>query len=161
MSVVVELSRDEMMWAAQGGCLRYIDAQLKRRQENFSHWDPWGRDILGCLAECAVAKYKNAYWTPCHDRPHGVADLGTDKQVRSSPNPRSPLTIYKTDKSDHSFLLVITQPPKFTLVGWMHGKDAKQPQYWKDTNVNAPAFFVPQADLRPLKAEASPLQEAA
>lgn len=160
MSVTVTLTRDEMLFAAQGGCQRYIDALLKGRREYFRHKDPWGRDILGALAECAAAKHYGDYWTPCYENPHGVADLGEDRQIRSSPNPGTPLTVYETDSDDHAFLLIHTAPPEFTLLGWAYGHEAKQPQYWQDKGVLKPAFFVPQADLRPVR-QATHLQVAA
>lgn len=143
----IELTRDEMIFAAHGGVIRQVDAILRGRKDQFIPKDYWSTHVLGAMAECAVAKWRNRYWTPCYDEPTGVADLNAVSQVRSSPNPSSPLIVRRRDKAKHAFILVVTRPPVFELMGWLWGHEAKQEEFWQG-NLDPPAWFVPQERLR-------------
>lgn len=151
--VVVQLTRDEMIFAAQGAVIRNIDALLQGRQAIFG--DPqnelWVRNIVGTLGECAAAKYLNRYWTPVYERPTGVADIGRRSEVRSSTNPNAPLRVYERDHDAHAYLLVLVAAPKFTLVGWLWGREAKQPRFEvPKRDATDRTWCVPQSELRPV-----------
>lgn len=159
-AVTVTLSRDEMIFAAQGAVIRNIDALLKGRKPIFGNpqRELWVNNMVGALAECAAAKHFERYWTPCYERPTGVADLGRRSQVRASTNMSSPLRVYERDNEDHAFLLVLVQAPQFTLAGWMWGRDAKQPEWEVDRrDATDRTWCVPQDRLRP----AAPVARAA
>lgn len=145
----VTLTRDEMIFAAHGGVVRNIDAILKGRRTIFGNpqRELWANNMIGALAECAVAKSLGRYWTPLYDQPTGVADIGTRTQVRSSLNPDATLRVYERDKPDHAFILVVVKAPCFSLVGWQWGHEAKQDKYRANGDGEA-TWAVPQAELR-------------
>lgn len=150
----VTLTRDELIFGAQGAVIRNIDALLKGRTPIFGNpqRELWVNNIVGALAECAVAKFFGRYWTPCYDAPTGVADVGKRMQVRSSTNEQSPLRVYERDQPDHAFVLVIVRAPVFTLAGWMWGHEAKADE-WERAQGDATdrTWCVPQSSLREVR----------
>lgn len=154
--ITVELTRDEMLYAAQGGVQRRVDAALAGRKDYFHFGDPWERDVLGSMAELAFARSRDHYWFPVYDRPESVeADVGRRWQVRSSKKADAPLVVREKDRDDQAFVLVTCDIPRFTIVGWMWGGSAKQDRWRVEASGGKPAcWMVPQADLRSLEPEA-------
>ena len=37
--------------------------------------------------------------------------------------------MYERDRDDHAFLLVLAEAPRFTLAGWLWGREAKKPEW--------------------------------
>jgi hypothetical protein len=149
----IELTRDEMMMAANGGVLRQIDALLKRRQDQFRPPDPWKNHIYGALGEMALAKARDHYWFPAYDHPSKVeADVGKNWQVRSHDRPNGELIVRERDRDDQAFVLaVLDDLPTVKLIGWIWGRDAKQDRFARPADAGKPpAWFVPQAALSPL-----------
>ncbi len=148
----VTLTREEMTFAAFGGVTRQINALERRRADQFQPRDYWGTHSLACMAEAAVAKWKDRYWTPFYDADHPPQSPDFKGiEIRSSPDPRRPLTLRERDKpkANSAFILVITNPPVFDLKGWLWGHEAMADEYWQDSNP-PPCWFVPQNALHPI-----------
>jgi hypothetical protein len=133
----VTLTRDELIWATQGGVIRQIDALLKNRVQFFG--DPqtslWITNIQGCIGEVAAAKFFGAYWTPNYDNPSRVPDFGVRGQARSSSRIDAPLRMWEKDDPEHTFVRVWVQAPHCYLVGWLPGEEAMVPEWEKPPQV--------------------------
>jgi hypothetical protein len=55
--------------------------------------------------------------------------------------------IIRPGDPDGIYVLVTGQCPTFTIVGWIHSSDAKQPHYWRSPDGGPGAWFVPQRKL--------------
>lgn len=109
--------------------------------------DPWAADVEGALAEMAVAKHMDRYWSPASSQaPHTIpGDVGP-LQVRSTTRPNGCLILHPNDPDEAVFWLVTGSAPTYTLAGWIRGADGKLEQYWRE-DTGRPAFFVPQTAL--------------
>jgi len=60
--------------------------------------------------------------------------------------------VFKKDKDKKPFILAIPDFRKsgvhVSIKGWVYGEDAKQKEYWRQSDVNC--YWVPQSDLRPI-----------
>ncbi len=111
----------------------------------------WHTHINGALGEVAVAKYLGRYWDgmgalgDLH-----AADVGGGVQVRWTGKPNGDLILHPSDADDKPFVLVTGDAPRFTLHGWILGRDGKLETYWRDPAGGRAAFFVPQNKLVPI-----------
>ena len=79
------------------------------------------------------------------------ADDVADWQVRSTRGPTNRLIVHKTDHDDKRYILVRADLPRFVLVGWILGRDAKRDEWWTDpTGKGRWAYFVPASALHPM-----------
>jgi hypothetical protein len=79
-------------------------------------------------------------------------DIGHGIEVRATHHKNGHLLVFEKDGNEKPFVLAI---PDFqqsgisvSMEGWMYGKDAKQKQYWRDSDVGC--YWVPQSDLNPI-----------
>ena len=161
MTVTVKLTSTELAFAGFTGVMRQISALQHRRSDaNGKGWptrsvsEHWGFEIDGAAAEMAVAKYLGRYWRPLAERGRlssVPADIGENVQVRSTRNPAGPLIVHPRDDDAHVFVLVITRPPCFDLIGWLYGREAKRDEWWF-IGVPHPAFFADQCELHDIAA---------
>jgi hypothetical protein len=59
--------------------------------------------------------------------------MSSDLHVRWTTRSNGPLVIRPGDP-DGVYVLVTGQCPTFTVMGWIHSYDAKQPCYWRSPN---------------------------
>ena len=107
--------------------------------------DEWGTDIEAACAETAVAKVNNiyhAYTMTTFKNP----DVG-EYEVKHSPRLDYNLILSGTILDDDIFYLVLGMAPKMRVIGWLKGKDVKQPKYWRE---DMQAYIAPQKDLIPV-----------
>jgi len=155
----VTLTAGEAALGAIEGVFRRIRAVYKgythlNNLDRNSEADGWGNELDGALAEQALCKWANVYWTGLEHE--GAMDAGF-AQARSTRNPRGCLVLHKKDKPHHLVVLVIADLPRFHLVGWLRTGDGQQQRYWSEKVKGRPAYFIPQSDLNPM----SSLLEAA
>ncbi|HEU4975274.1 MAG TPA: hypothetical protein VFT50_09310 [Baekduia sp.] len=158
----VELTADECRAAAYAGIHRRLDCIARGRTEIHgaaAGGDYWTIDIEAAAGELAVAKALGVFWVgdtdPITDR-HGGDVAGL--QVRHTRRPDGSLILHDRDHDHHVFVLVVGAMPAFTIPGWIHGANGKQPEFWRQPpRVPRAAFFVPQSALTPL----APAQPAA
>ena len=109
--------------------------------------------ILGACGEIAAARVLGRYWGGDVNS-FKRADIGRNVQVRTRSRHDWELLVRPDDDSEAIFILVTGAPPRLRVHGWMQGHDAKRADWLRDHGGRPPAFFVPQAALRPLKASA-------
>lgn len=113
----------------------------------------WDTGIVGALGEIAVAKYLGRYW-------EGMGALGDyaaldvrGVNVRCCALDHGHLLLHPADRNECPFVFVTSPaetPARFTLRGWILGRDGKRDQYWRDPAGGRPAFFVPPTALHPV-----------
>lgn len=161
MSVEITLTRDEIVFAAQGGLMRNIENLLKGGKPRFGHpyEQLWARHINGAHAELAVAKYLGVYWTPVYEKwANGLPDLPGGREVRSITRPGKPLAFYEGNKPERKYLLVHVETPKLTLIGWLFGHEIMRDEWLAGTDDKGKRRWeAPQSALRPI----NPTEQAA
>lgn len=104
--------------------------------------------VIGCCTELAVARYLNLFWCGSIGDIR-AADVGGFVEVRAIRENGRRLILHPKDHDERPFVLVLAEPPTFSLLGWTLGRDGKRPEFWDDVgNGRPPAFFVPVDALR-------------
>jgi hypothetical protein len=142
--IAVTLSPREIILAAMIGSFMHARA-LARGLKDRVYESDWNVHVEGIAAEIAVAKalgirYRpklDGFWAPDVEHLHIRWTVYKDGSL-----------IIRPGDPDGVYVLVTGQCPTFTVVGWIHSYEAKQPQYWKAPNGGSGAWFVPQRALR-------------
>jgi hypothetical protein len=148
--VAVLLDWFEIEQAALVGVRRRVESLRQQKQDahGFDASAKWENDIQAAGAEIAFAKATGQYWDfSCNTWKRG--DVGT-WQVRWTPLDSGALIVRPVDADDDVFVLVIGRLPEFRIVGCIPGRRAKQERWLNAPNERPPAYFVPQAWLRPV-----------
>jgi len=126
----IVLNRQELRSAAYSGVerrLNGIERNLPAMYGRDLRKTEWQNDVVGAIAEYAVAKYLNVCWNPAtnnvalKDLP---GDVGT-YQVRSTTWPNGCLLIQESDKDEAPFILAVVNDRSVTLKGWVYGHEGK------------------------------------
>lgn len=150
MAKSITLTTSEMFSAASVGVLRRLQSLSKGYNKNVhAEKSDWATDIDGAAAEMAVSKALGRYWS-CHAHNlHGDDVLG-GIQVRSTAHPNGHLVVRKRDAEhkDRVFVLVVSNPPTYTIVGAMKGEDAMADAFYRlADNRGGESWWVPQDRL--------------
>lgn len=128
------------------GLARYIEARVNCRTpingQNIS--SAAANNIVGAMAECAVAKAMGAYW--CGEWLNHKAADAAGYQVRHTEYKSGKLLLQPCDSDDEIYVLVTGTPPTFRVVGAIRCGDGKKDCYW-DSSLPRPCYVVPQASL--------------
>jgi len=149
--IEVTLTPSELFVSSHVGCLRHISS-IQRKLPNIvaGSKDDWNSDVDGASAEMAVAKHLGVYWNQSVNA--GKAPDVLEYQIRSTSHRNGCLIIRERDKVDATYILVITNPPIFKIIGSIHSTIAKQDKYWrKADDMGVGAWWVPQCDLGEFK----------
>jgi hypothetical protein len=141
--VIVQLTPSEMVIAATVGSQRRISAILNGRRPNYGSptANNWGIDIEAAGAELAVAKVFGLWWNALVKNPVlKYPDVG-NLQVRHTLRTEGRLIVHATEPDDDVFVLVRGCMPRYLVVGWIKGSDAKHADFWFEGDGRA-AFFV-------------------
>jgi hypothetical protein len=129
VQIVVELDEYELTHAAMAGCQRRIASIKKARPQVYGAGERknyWQIDIVGMIAEYAVAKAFDRHWQPATNQ--RLADLPGDVsyfQVRSTEHRDGHLFLHPGDK-DAPYILAIVADRHVLLAGWIYlGKGLK------------------------------------
>jgi|LauGreDrversion4_2_1035121.scaffolds.fasta_scaffold301304_3 hypothetical protein len=145
----VELNIPEFLNAINIGVLRQCSSL--RRGLKDAHGaksdNGWDMHIEGACGEAAVAKALNVYWSGTVDTFKLGGDLGKSIQVRTRSKDYYELIVRKDDRDDDIFVLVTGKAPKFNVVGWTFGKNAKKQEWMQTHGGREAAWFVPQKEL--------------
>ena len=120
--VVVTLDEYELAHAAMAGCQRRIASIAKGRPQFYKADDRqnfWQIDIIGMIAEYAVAKAIDKHWQPATNK--RLADLPGDvgiHQVRSTEHREGHLFVHPKDKPA-DYILCVVKENKVLLAGWI------------------------------------------
>jgi hypothetical protein len=150
-TVTYNLTGSEMHLAVMAGVQRAIDAIRSNRQRRYgSDGGPcWDHNINGCVGELTTAKHFGCFWNGSF-RDLGAVDVGERYQVRASDydGPNAGLILHPPDRDDQIFIKALVKLPQVTLMGWLLGCEAKQPQFWTDKlKPGRPCFLVPHEML--------------
>lgn len=152
--MLIELSNEEFVYAAQIGRLRQEEALKKGLPEKYGFDGVAGLSIHveGAAGELAVAKALDIKWDATVNTFKSIADLVSDIEVRTRSKDYYDLIVRADDKNYSRFVLVIRKGPhKFDVIGWILAEDAKQPQ-WIKTYGNRPgAYFIPKTSLHTME----------
>ncbi len=156
--ITVTLTWPEVNAACQVALFRQTHNHMRGLETNYG-CDPnfcigVGLHTQGCIAEIAVAKHFNRYWSGVeHMRAPDVGYCLEVKSTRDLPGRR----MIVHEESDHNadrvvFATVADNPRIVCLHGWMAIADAKDKKYWwhPEDRPEGAAYFVPREDLLPL-----------
>lgn len=155
VSVTVDLSFEEGLSAGLQGLVQVMRAINAKKVGN-DHGGKSGREIrerfaqgiMGQMAEHAVSKALDLYPVASAagisgDDPGGLA-------IRSTPWPNGCLIVNESELpagDEKRFVLVVGHWPKFTVVGWIFGREARRDEWWRPDERPA-SWWVPQSALR-------------
>jgi hypothetical protein len=153
----MELTLPEFEVAINTARLRIVASAMQR----LNHASTYQRDlvkrldeeVVGACGEMAVGKATGRWFVPSVNTFHRTPDCLKDVEVRATALPTGSLIVRENDADDRRFVLAIVQAPRVTLVGWMTGSEAKQPEFSRDPHGHRQAWFVPQDRLHPITPE--------
>lgn len=148
MSVTVRLDDSEYLHALIAGCMRRAAAREKGRKNYYGarSADNEAADLIGAVGEACVAKWLDAWWVGAGKFRGGDVRAF---QVRATTYETGHLVLNAADSDETPYICVITNDGIGRICGWVYGKEGKQDRYLTDKSGRGPAFYVPQADLRP------------
>ena len=148
--VTLELTSIELSIAKMVGMERYNESVAQRLTNSYgSSLDPKvriQRDISGASGEMAAAKAFGLYW-PAGVNTYHSPDFGQNVQIRTGSEDFHSLIVRSNDSSNEIYIFVIDHAPKFSLMGWMFGHEAKKDCYLRAAAKRPASWFVPQLDL--------------
>lgn len=153
--MTVTLIPAEFMAAVQAATNRYITAAMGKWA---GHLDPKQttsqrlyNNIIGAMAEMAVAKAFNKWFVPRLNTFHNESDVLEDIEVRGTDVATNSLIIRDNDPLSRRFILVVVDDMTCHLKGWCYGNERKMLGDIRNPNNKAPAYFIPQLNLRDME----------
>jgi hypothetical protein len=146
-----QFSRAELLIAWTVAAMRATNVICDgRRGLNGQQRFDWANEVKGAIGELAASEGFNLAWTGPHER--GCPDVGGCIEARAVLDPAHRLILQLEEpdqKPDVPFVLVdLSTLPRWRIVGWIMGKDAKRDD-WRDDPVGGrPAYWVPRQELR-------------
>jgi hypothetical protein len=103
-------------------------------------------DILGCRCEAAAKLWANPVeWHAFAERVTDLPDLHDFIDVKGIDHGWHSLIVQKGSPKDWAYLLVNGEEhPRYCIMGWVWGHEAKQEQFWGDPKGGRPAYFIRQ-----------------
>ena len=157
MSRIIRSSKTEMMVAAYIGCGRNVQCL-------FGGWKPgaglgtddtWTPNVEGAAGEMAVAKALNLYWLPLIGD-YQSTDVGPYEVRTNMSRKHTDLNLRPKDfdrgGDDKIYISVLSFAPEFEILGWIYGRDGKQPQWFRrGTPGRPPSWWVPATALHDIE----------
>jgi putative component of toxin-antitoxin plasmid stabilization module len=149
--IEVTLTWAEILTAAEIGVRRRVNGLRLKRAEPYGQRasTTWNHDINGALAEMALAKHLDRFWSGTIGQ-ISEADVGA-LEVRSKCEPWHRLVIRATDPPDKIYVSVLVGIPVCQLCGWMRASDAKRPEWLLPDEDKPDRFFVPADQLESME----------
>ena len=155
--IAVRLSLSQLHTAAMVGVRRNLYALGSERRKVHGGKEPgefgsFDNHIFAAMAEYAVALHFNLFWDEQVGTIDGV-DVGGCIEVRSIREDAHRLILHERDRTLRGhlpFVLVLSKPPVFTLLGWITCADGLAFEFWTDPGTSRPAYFVPRSRLNPM-----------
>lgn len=147
-SEIVQLTRFELLQAANVGCRRQAENLEKKRRDRYGYDGllGWETHIAGAAAELAFCKGKGVYWSGALDF-RAVDAAGWE--IRSTHHREGRLILHPDDQGRFALVRRVSWF-SFELAGWLNADEGKDPDWWEEPQAGRPAFFVPNEKLRPL-----------
>lgn len=146
----VQLTYSEIILGAMAGVHRrveYLKSGLSNRYQP-SMEQIWGAQIEGALAEQALAKGLNKYFSGKGE--FGQSDLDEDIECRATSWPDGRLILHDADKDEARYYLLVGEVGHYRIIGSIYGWEGKKKEYLDDPNqTGKSAYYVPQSKLEP------------
>ena len=146
----VQLTYSEIILGAMAGVHRrveYLKSGLSNRYQP-SMEQIWGAQIEGALAEQALAKGLNKYFSGKGE--FGQSDLDEDIECRATSWPDGRLILLDADKDEARYYLLVGEVGHYRIIGSIYGWEGKKKEYLDDPNqTGKSAYYVPQSELEP------------
>ena len=136
-----------------GGRRRLASVQKGFKERNGcdrkSHAEQFYFNVVGACGEISVAKLTGRYWLMGINQRKDEPDVAPDIQVRTLESIDYDLIVRPDDPDHFRYVLVLGEPPEFTIPGWIWGHEAKlmEDRLFDRGNRNNPAFWIPQDRL--------------
>ena len=157
---VVTLTWYEAQIAVDCGVRRNMSSWQRgdKHKAGYKPKDLFDVSIKAAAAEIAVAKFFGVYWDGSVDTFKSQSDIPNHNiEVRLSLTVPPHLIVRPHDPEDRRYVLVQSgwvhgERPKFKMLGWMWGHEAKNERYLTDNgNGRPPAYFLPVSQLHDVK----------
>ena len=146
----VQLTYSEIILGAMAGVHRrveYLKSGLSNRYQP-SMEQIWGAQIEGALAEQALAKGLNKYFSGKGE--FGQSDLDENIECRATSWPDGRLILHDADKDEARYYLLVGEVGHYRIIGSIYGGEGKKKEYLDDPNqTGKSAYYVPQSELEP------------
>lgn len=147
----VQLEMFEVELAAAVGLRRQLEALKQGLLDTYGFTGTgWSEHIEGAAGELAFAKATGRFWNGSINTFKSGGDVGR-VQIRTRSKQDYDLLIRPDDADLDAFVLVVGTVPKFCVVGWLYGHEAKQEKWLRYYGNRPGAYFVPQPELRIVK----------
>lgn len=149
--MIIQLNGFEIATGAINGVLRQCRAIKQRLPNSYAadQQQAWDYHIEGALAEMAVAKFLDLYWTGIgHVR--GQADVGQMHEVRHRTTDAD-LCVRPKDEPEREYWLVYGKYGRYEIKGYKRGSECKVDTYRQLSNKNGEQhtfYFVPASELQ-------------
>jgi len=155
MALELPLSMAEFAVAVQSAMTRMLISTGQGINHASTYKRTWlerlQEETVGCCAELAMGKLVDRYFIPEVGTFHHKPDCLHDIEVRATARLDGRLIVRDNDANDRRYVFCTVTGNVVNIVGWMFGHEAKQPAFLSNPNDYRPAWFVPQAKLRPLE----------
>lgn len=153
----VQITAEEFARCAGVGMRRFASSAAKGHNHASTYertfYTRLEEETVGAVGEYAFCKHLGYTWDESVDTFHSVPDVSTQFEIRATRREDGRLIVRDNDPDDRAYVLVTGTAPDLEIRGWMWGREAKQPQFLSNPNGHRQAWFVPQGNLRKLKAD--------
>lgn len=156
MTVTIRLSPTHAALAARVGLMRMRSSgntgrNPHRSQAGRSDAERVAHEVLGCMAEAAVAQHLGIPYDGSVNRFHGAPDVGPF-EVRATDRRNGCLIVRDNDHPDRPYVLATGDGvrPVMILVGWLYGWEARDGRWLRNPHGRRPCWMVPQHALHPV-----------
>lgn len=147
----VELTRLEISIGLKVGGIRRLNAIFGHVPAGVSFdGDPWEADVEGACAEMAAYKAVGRYWLPRTDLTKAKGGDGGPWDVRRRSKQHYDHLIRVNDAEDRAHIMVAGCCPRFRVVGWIWGHEARRDEWWHNHGNREFAWWPPQEELHDL-----------
>lgn len=159
-SVDVDLTWYEFAGAAEVGLRRFEMSCVSRLNHANVYERSWVArlvdEVVGASGERAFCKARELYWDGSVNTFHGTADAGGLWEVRTTTRAEGRLIVRDNDAPHRWYVLVIADPPRYSIAGYIRGAAARNPEWLDDPGDRRPSWFVPQHALTALTVSEEP-----
>jgi hypothetical protein len=152
----VVLQRSDWESAMVVGAARHLPNVVLGRSNPLHREGDFGRGLLhhvngagGEIAAGIALGIRPILSTDFSER--GLGDLEGGHEVRTRPEPHLDLGIREGDDDCRRWILVLGRLPRYWVIGWIFGRDAKKPGWLRKNNGFAPTYYVPHGSLIPME----------
>jgi hypothetical protein len=149
----VSMSLREFATAVTQALMRNVYSKLHNMKDkesyNATFIERFNFEVVGVMAEMVFVKAHDRWFNASINSYHKEGDC-FGYEIRGIQKPWHKLIIRERDDESRDYVLIYVDLPESIILGWINGKDAKNPLYLDSPNDGETAWFVPQSALRPV-----------